>query len=513
MKRREVPVVAEAGVGLLDLQGEARLERQEHRGFRCNRRAVDLRSCRGQGSPHRCDLLVATRHRAVVVEEPVPVLLGAEPGGAPAEEHHGVRAARHRLPGPERQFSRPGRHPDHLPARRARLLLHHPEAARLQAARRVVRQRQRGRIDLLDHPPLAARVVVPGGQIEIARDAVLVQRVGPEAHEVVGDEPARRTRPYDVELLALEICVQIGDEPPEVQREPRVRRAAARQRYRHVIPRPVEVAPERRAPAAVHLLEGSVPVRKPAAERGRAAGAEAAIAELIVDLPADHRGVCAVAVRHRRDDPPAMRAVTGVRWAVPPAVPVGDGLTGVRYPRHRAIGLHQPGRRRCRRRSQHDLQAAAGEQLHGPVEPAEVEDSLGVLQGAPGELSEAHAGEPGPDHEVGVERPAVLGPLLWVIVDTEVKHGVLRALVNSPGLPVGSPGFRSRRFLLPLHAHFFFFFIHVLPLERDPPGGTPPRSHPLIPLVAMPCTKYFWVNVKRITVGITAKVAPAICRA
>ena len=119
---------------------------------------------------------------AVVVENAVPVLLGPEAGGAPAEVRDHLGPVADHLVRVQPHLAAP-RRPDRLPPQRPDLLLHHPERDVLQAANRVAVER--------GLEPAAARaeerVVVPREEVEVGRQLLVVELLEPEAPQVVRD--------------------------------------------------------------------------------------------------------------------------------------------------------------------------------------------------------------------------------------------------------------------------------------------------------------------------------------
>src|SRR5262249_52267606 len=119
-----------------------------------------------QFCPQTFDLLIAAAWPGAVIENSMPELLCPETGAPPAEKQNAIRPMSDCLISPEPHFARPRRHSHYIPTCRATLGLHPPEAAIFQPTHSVVSQSQRRRVNLLVRKPEAARIVVPGDEIE-----------------------------------------------------------------------------------------------------------------------------------------------------------------------------------------------------------------------------------------------------------------------------------------------------------------------------------------------------------
>ncbi len=117
----------------------------------------------------------APKQRAVI-------FLLAVQRAAPLPVAHDVGAMSDGVPRHRPHFSFVERVVDGRPVHRAGLGLHHPEILALEAASQVVGKAVPGRIEMS-----LADVVVPGGEIEIFFDYVVIEAVIP-AHCVCGDE-------------------------------------------------------------------------------------------------------------------------------------------------------------------------------------------------------------------------------------------------------------------------------------------------------------------------------------
>jgi hypothetical protein len=83
------------------------------------------------------------------------------------------------------------------------------------------------------------------------------------------------------------------------------------------------------------------------------------------------------------------------------------------------VFVHQPFRRRRRRRTEHDLQAGGTQRIHGSVEPAEIERVPLRLQPRPGEFADAHEGNAHVPHAPGVLCPPCFWPVFRIIANAQ----------------------------------------------------------------------------------------------
>ncbi len=75
---------------------------------------------------------------------------------------------------------------------------------------------------------------------------------------------------------------------------------------------------------------------------------------------------------------------------------------------------------RARAGAKHGLDAMPVKQLDGAIEPIEIIDALARLQRAPGKLPHPHAIESRFLHQLCIDRPALLRPVLGVIGNAKV---------------------------------------------------------------------------------------------
>ena len=128
-------------------------------------------------------------------------------GGAPLPVGDGVGAVADVVPGHGADLAFVERVIDGGPVDEAGLGLHDPEVFAQEAAGEVVGGAVRGGVEVA-----AADVVIPGGEVEILRDGVVVEAVEP-AHHVGGDELVRiGVGADDVELIFLIAAPGVGDE-------------------------------------------------------------------------------------------------------------------------------------------------------------------------------------------------------------------------------------------------------------------------------------------------------------
>ena len=76
------------------------------------------------------------------------------------------------------------------------------------------------------------------------------------------------------------------------------------------------MAPEDGSPGGVECLERHIFLFEPSLKGGLGVRAEIAVAEFVVDLPADHRRMIRVLFRHRCDDAPCVFLILEVVRAV-----------------------------------------------------------------------------------------------------------------------------------------------------------------------------------------------------
>ena len=209
-------------------------------------------------------------------------------------------------------------------------------------------------------------------------------------------------------------------------------------------------APEHRAPGRVQRGDVAVARGAPVAEgvagvvRVRERRVVAAV--LVVGLPGDDARVVPEALREHGDDARAFvpvrargEAVVAARAEAPRAPVLVDG-------EHVRVALEHPGRGGRRRRAEHDLEPGGVQRVDRALEPVEVQRAVRALEPAPGELADAHDGEPEPSHVRRVLGPARLGPVLGVVADARLHVIVsgVRPAASPPRPPCAAARRRAR---------------------------------------------------------------------
>lgn len=269
-------------------------------------------------------------------------------------------------------------------------------------------------------------VVVVRHEVDLARPLPVVQvPERPVGHEVRGDRHLGRDHAQDVPLGLVQLEDRVVGEPVVVQHVRRVRerrRDARRQDLREV---GVALAPERRGPRVVELVE-RVAARQPLAER-RGAGVAVATLHvarvLVADVPGGQRGVVAVVRGHLGGERRRAVAVDRRRRAVGLPRAVREPHTVGAHGQHLGVLGGQPRRGRGGRGREVDADAAGVQQVQHAVEPAEPVLALADLDLRPGEDPDADQVDPGPPHELDVLGPHVFRPLLGVVVSPHARPG------------------------------------------------------------------------------------------
>ncbi len=240
---------------------------------------------------------------ARVADDGPVVLLAGAAGGTHLEVEGGVGAVGDGLEGGDAEFAGSPERVDVPAGRRRGGLLHQPEGgAVLQSAHQVVGEGGPGRRGV------EGRVVVPGGEVQVGRPAVVVEGAV-EAHEVGGDGRVRVVG-ADRLLLGQEAAEEgVGGEAEVVEGdalEGRVVGAAPvfgeSVRRLDLVPVGVAVGPEGGPPGVVEGLEGAVPVPQPLPERLGAQVAVTGAAVLVVDVPGEQGRVAGVPFGEARDE-------------------------------------------------------------------------------------------------------------------------------------------------------------------------------------------------------------------
>src|SRR5215475_2898021 len=109
----------------------------------------------------------------------------------------------------------------------------------------------------------------------------------------------------DFDLLVQIISSRSGDEPLEVEHQPRIVPGRSRKRQLYLCPVRISLAPDHRAPARIEFIERPVLLSQPIAKRRATTLAETfriLIVEFVINLPANNVGVIAIVRGQRVDD-------------------------------------------------------------------------------------------------------------------------------------------------------------------------------------------------------------------
>ena len=223
---------------------------------------------------------------------------------------------RERFPAPQPHHARQRRGIPHRPVHRAGLLLHHPERLLRHAAIDVVVERreirmpgaQPLRLDRRVEPLFferPERIAVPGGDIEIGGDLVVIE-LREKLHEIVRDGPSRRMRADDIDLHAVVAHDFVGSEAAVVQPVRRMRFGHGRDRRIDLVEAAVLHAPEHRAPCGIQRVDAFVARPQPLAKalRGRVGIADHRMVatEFVIGLPVRDGGMPAIPLGDRGTD-------------------------------------------------------------------------------------------------------------------------------------------------------------------------------------------------------------------
>jgi hypothetical protein len=210
--------------------------------------------------------------------------------------------------------------------------------------------------------------------------------------------------------------------PLERELQARVVARAGEARREHLVERRVAVAPEGRAPRLDEVLDGREAGAQPVLERGGglvAVVVRVLVAELVADVPHPQRRVLAVALGHPLDEPQRVAAEDLRRRRPREPAPLREPHPRVGDARDLGVRPHQPDGRRGGGGGEVHADPALVQQVHDPVEPAEVELAVGHLDEAPGEDAEVDRVDARAAHELDVLDPHLLGPLLGAVVAAE----------------------------------------------------------------------------------------------
>ncbi|OQA46003.1 MAG: hypothetical protein BWY52_01008 [Chloroflexi bacterium ADurb.Bin325] len=263
-----------------------------------------------------------------------------------------------------------------------------------------------------------AHVVVPRGHVQIFVERIVVEAVEP-AHEVVGDPDAlAQLRAQRIDLHLLVLAIALGDETLPVEHQPRV---VVADRRGDLLPVGVGLAPVGGGPARVQLVQAAVARLEKGLELAPALGAVADPVVLVIELPADDVRVLAEALAHHGRDPPAVALIDGRVDAEVAAVAVLRAAAILVHGQRLGVRLGQPGRRRGRRRAEHDRDAGLRQLIHRALQPVQVELAVRRLHGRPGKLAQPRHVEAGLLHEPDVLRPPRFGPVFRVIGGAQIQ--------------------------------------------------------------------------------------------
>ena len=193
------------------------------------------------------------------------------------------------------------------------------------------------------------------------------------------------------------------------------------------ISRPIvePLAPEVRAPGAVQFVQIAVLFLEPLLEIGAALVAAAiGAADFIVDLPADDDGVFGIVLGLGADDAfgePA-KVLVGIA-IVPPAAPHGPQAVAFISKRF-GIFFREPGRHDRRGRADDHFDIVFLGQLQPAIEPVELVLPFLRLEQHPGKLGHADDVEARLLHHLEIGLPALLRPMLGIVVGADVDAAV-----------------------------------------------------------------------------------------
>ena len=254
----------------------------------------------------------------------------------PAEIAHHAGTVRERLERPQPHHARRGRGVMRRPVHRPGLLLHDPECARREPARLVEVERAvigvAGAHEALEvgrrsigHAQVGAaeRVIVIRGEIEIAREPVIVDPGLVHRDEIVRDEPAGRQAPQHLDLRIVEAHDFVRREaiPGEAMRRAGLGHRADGQL--DLVEAAIFHRPEDVAPSMVERSDIAIAVAAPQPERvardGRGAQRGVVAAQFVVGLPPSDAGMRAIALGERGDDLDRGIAIDVARKVIVPA--------------------------------------------------------------------------------------------------------------------------------------------------------------------------------------------------
>jgi len=316
------------------------------------------------------------------------------------------------------------------------------------------------------------RIAVPRRDVEIGRDLVVIE-LGEQLHEVVRDGPARRVRADDVDLHAVVARDLIRCEPPVIEPVRRMRFGDGADRRVDFVEAAVLHAPEHRAPCAVQCIDGLVACLEPLAKTHdgcrRIADHGVVAAVLVIGLPVRDRRVPAVTLGHCRADRSRgfekrrRRKIVVTARAERARPPVRIDRQDVR------MAVDQPLRRRRGRRAHHNLQAGLAEHVDRAVEPRPVVFAGRRFDATPREFGDPHLLDAERFHPARVVFPHRLGPMFWVVANSEAHRFVPYALraTAAPRAGTAKPSSVNR-----WHAAGFARNVTRSPSETCAPPGT-----------------------------------------
>ncbi len=347
-------------------------------------------------------------------------LLGAGPAGPPLEEAHRVGSPGDVTEARPQQFAGLLGDVDRLPVHRARRVLHEePGAAAGESSHDVSAERQLmgGVLEAM------VEVVVLGDQVHLGRPGPVVhpRRVRHD-HEVRRHRDVRGDPAEDVALGPVVPEELVGAEPGVVELLGRVGDGRPEPGREDLLEGGVVLAPEGRSPGVVEGGHVAVAVVQPAAEGlggGVAVAVHVVAAQLVRDVPHREGRVRGIPAGDGLDEGECLVAEDGGAGA-PGLAPAGPESTPLPVDGQRlGVGPGQPGWGGGGRRREIHADPALVEQVHDPVQPAELEAPLLRFEEGPREDADRREGDPGLPHQCDVLGPDVLRPLLGVVVATE----------------------------------------------------------------------------------------------
>ena len=242
------------------------------------------------------------------------------------------------------------------------------------------------------------------------------------AEGVRGDELPGRFLAQEIHLQLLIGHRRFRGESVVVQQVAWIGARRGQVRQPDLLPAAITLAPEDSTPGFVQRFQAAVLAFEPVPERGRALIAVTAhgivTAKLVVDLPADDRGVPPITLGHGTHDAFAVPAIGGAGGTiVAPRAAVPGAALGI-HGEHFGIIVRQPGRRCGRRGAKHHLQPRGCQGRNGLIQPTPSELPLRWLHQRPREFRDAHIGQASVSHHLCVDGPALGRPMFGIVADT-----------------------------------------------------------------------------------------------